>query len=91
MEQQAIASRRLLSASRRYPWYLEKVPLDPSLTLDAAELNWAQRCRGKSIAVLGSGDNQVVFALSGMGAKVTSIDISEQQLMWPVAVLLRSA
>jgi ubiquinone/menaquinone biosynthesis C-methylase UbiE len=30
--------------------------------------------------VLGSGDNQVVFALCDMGAKVTSIDISEQQL-----------
>jgi ubiquinone/menaquinone biosynthesis C-methylase UbiE len=30
--------------------------------------------------VLGSGDNQVVFALSGIGARVTSIDISEQQL-----------
>ena len=30
--------------------------------------------------MLGSGDNQVAFALSGMGAEVTSIDISEQQL-----------
>jgi SAM-dependent methyltransferase len=30
--------------------------------------------------VLGSGDNQVVFALSGLGANVTSVDFSEQQL-----------
>ena len=50
--------------------------LDPSLALDAAELKWLRDVGGKSIAVLGSGDNQVVFALSGMGAKVTSIDIS---------------
>jgi SAM-dependent methyltransferase len=54
--------------------------LDPSLALHSAELKWLKDVTGKSIAVLGSGDNQVVFALSGMGAKVTSIDISEQQL-----------
>jgi ubiquinone/menaquinone biosynthesis C-methylase UbiE len=30
--------------------------------------------------VLGSGDNQVVFALAGVGGKVTSVDISEQQI-----------
>jgi SAM-dependent methyltransferase len=54
--------------------------LDPSLALDAAELKWLRDVEGKSIAVLGSGDNQVVFALSGMGANVTSIDISERQL-----------
>jgi ubiquinone/menaquinone biosynthesis C-methylase UbiE len=30
--------------------------------------------------VLGSGDNQVVFALVGLGAKVTSVDISEKQI-----------
>ena len=37
-------------------------------------------CDGKRVAVLGSGGNQVVFALAGLGAKVTSIDISEQQI-----------
>lgn len=35
---------------------------------------------GKRIAVLGSGDNLVLFALAGMGARVTSVDISENQL-----------
>ena len=35
---------------------------------------------GQRIAVLGSGDNLVVFALAGMGAQVTSVDISENQL-----------
>ena len=54
--------------------------LDPSLALHSAELKWLKDVTGKSIAVLGSGDNQVVFALFGMGAKVTSIDISEQHL-----------
>jgi ubiquinone/menaquinone biosynthesis C-methylase UbiE len=36
--------------------------------------------RGKSVCVLASGDNEVAFALAGMGAKVTSVDISEGQL-----------
>jgi SAM-dependent methyltransferase len=53
---------------------------NPSLTLHSAELEWLRNIAGKSVAVLGSGDNQVVFALSGMGAKVTSVDISGQQL-----------
>jgi 2-polyprenyl-3-methyl-5-hydroxy-6-metoxy-1,4-benzoquinol methylase len=53
---------------------------EPSLALHSAELKWFCDIAGKSVAVLGSGDNQVVFALSGMGAKVTSVDISEQQI-----------
>ncbi len=35
---------------------------------------------GKDVAVVGSGDNHAVFALAGMKANVTSIDISERQL-----------
>lgn len=53
---------------------------DPSLALASAELEWLRDVAGKRVAVLGSGDNQVVFALCGLGAKVTSVDISEQQL-----------
>jgi 2-polyprenyl-3-methyl-5-hydroxy-6-metoxy-1,4-benzoquinol methylase len=53
---------------------------DPSLAMHSAELKWLNDVTGKRVAVLGSGDNQVVFALAGMGAKVTSIDISEPQL-----------
>jgi 2-polyprenyl-3-methyl-5-hydroxy-6-metoxy-1,4-benzoquinol methylase len=53
---------------------------DPALALHPAELKWLSDVSGKSVAVLGSGDNQVVFALSGLGAKVTSVDISERQL-----------
>jgi len=35
---------------------------------------------GKRACVLGSGDNLAVFALAGLGAEVTSVDISERQL-----------
>ena len=35
---------------------------------------------GKDVCVVGSGDNYAAFALSGMGANVTSIDISERRL-----------
>jgi SAM-dependent methyltransferase len=58
----------------------EKCHRDPSLTLHSAELQWLRDVAAKNVAVLGSGDNQVVFALSGLGAKVMSVDISEQQL-----------
>lgn len=57
-----------------------KCHLDSSLALHSAELRWLRDIAGQRVAVLGSGDNQVVFALSGLGAKVTSIDISEQQI-----------
>jgi SAM-dependent methyltransferase len=53
---------------------------DPSLALHAAELAWFRDIGGKRVAVLGSGDNQAVFALCGLGAKVTSVDFSERQL-----------
>ena len=35
---------------------------------------------GKDVCVVGSGDNQATFAFSGMGANVTSADISERRL-----------
>lgn len=58
----------------------KKCCLDPSLALHSSELKWLRDVAGKRVAVLGSGDNQVVFALAGLGAKVTSVDISEQQI-----------
>src|SRR5215472_15198346 len=48
--------------------------------LHDSELAWLRDVAGKKIAVLGSGDNQVVFALAGMGALVTSVDISKRQI-----------
>ena len=35
---------------------------------------------GKDVCVLGSGDNLAVFAFAGIGARVTSVDISVEQL-----------
>ena len=35
---------------------------------------------GKTVCVIGSGDNYAAFALAGLGAAVTSTDISERQL-----------
>jgi hypothetical protein len=42
----------------------EKCHLDPSLALHSAELKWLSDVADKNVAVLGSGDNQVVFALA---------------------------
>jgi 2-polyprenyl-3-methyl-5-hydroxy-6-metoxy-1,4-benzoquinol methylase len=53
---------------------------EPGLVLDERERHWLDDVAGKRIAVLGSGDNLVVFALAGMGARVTSVDIAENQL-----------
>ena len=52
----------------------------PGLVLNERELHWLGDVAGKRVAVLGSGDNLVVFALAGMGARVTSVDIAENQL-----------
>ena len=53
---------------------------EPGLVLDERELHWLGDLAGKRVAILGSGDNLVAFALAGMGAHVTSVDISENQL-----------
>lgn len=53
---------------------------DPSLVLITREMELLAGVAGKSVCVLGSGDNLAVFALAGMGASVTSVDISENQL-----------
>ncbi len=53
---------------------------DPTLVLSPGEMEFLADVRGKSVCVLASGDNEVVFALAGMGAKVTSVDICEGQL-----------
>ncbi len=53
---------------------------DPSLVLSEHEMALFGDVRGKGACVLGSGDNEVVFALAGMGATLTSVDISDEQL-----------
>ena len=57
-----------------------RCPSEPELVLSPKELAYLPDLHGKRVAVLGSGDNQVVFALAGLGAAVTSVDISQNQL-----------
>jgi len=52
----------------------------PELVLLKDELEVLGDVRGKKACVLGSGDNLVAFALAGMGAQVTSVDIAQKQL-----------
>jgi hypothetical protein len=47
-----------------------KCHLDPSLALHPSELDWLSDIAGICAAVLGSGDNQVAFALAGPGTRV---------------------
>ena len=62
----------------------QRCPNEPALGFagDALRLirEVAGNISGKDVCVIGSGDNYAAFALAGMGANVTSIDISEQQL-----------
>jgi SAM-dependent methyltransferase len=63
---------------RRKDW--RRYPEDPSLAFTPRELEHLSEMTGKKVCVLGSGDNLAVFALAGMGARVTSVDISQTQL-----------
>jgi ubiquinone/menaquinone biosynthesis C-methylase UbiE len=65
-------------AERRGIW--RECARKPELALAAEEIRALGDVKCLQVCVLGSGDNQVVFALAGMGAKVTSVDISEKQL-----------
>jgi len=59
-------------------------PAQPELAFDGEALSMIRQylgdLRGKRACVIGSGDNYAAFALAGMGAKVTSTDISARQL-----------
>jgi SAM-dependent methyltransferase len=57
-----------------------RCPTEPELVLCDREMEHLGVVMGKQVCVLGSGDNQVAFALAGMGAEVTSVDISQAQL-----------
>jgi len=63
---------------RRGRWM--KAHEDPTLVLSAAEMPFLEDVEGKDVCVLGSGDNEVAFALTGLGGHVTSVDISERRL-----------
>jgi len=57
-----------------------KAHLDPSLVISPVEMPFMKGVAGKEVCVLGSGDNEVAFALVGLGGHVTSVDISNKRL-----------
>ena len=57
-----------------------KVVEQPGWAFLPEELAILGEVAGKRACVLGSGDNLAVFALAGMGAEVTSVDISDVQI-----------
>lgn len=58
----------------------QKCHKDPTLVLSQAEMPFFKWIHGQAVCVLGSGDNEVAFALAGMGGNVMSVDISEERL-----------
>ena len=58
----------------------ERAHTEPTVALLERELEWLGDVFGRDVCVLGSGDNLAVFALGGLGAYVTSVDISQSQL-----------
>lgn len=58
----------------------QKCHRNPALVFSPKVLERLKNIKGKRVCVLGSGDNQAVFALAGLGARVTSVDISKKQL-----------
>lgn len=63
---------------RRGLW--QKAHQDPSLVLSTEERAVIGQVAGRDVCVLGSGDNEVAFALAGLGGRVTSVDISARRL-----------
>ena len=57
-----------------------RAPQEPRLVLSTAEMRYVADIQGGEVCVLGSGDNEVAFALAGLGGRVTSVDISARRL-----------
>ena len=74
----AVAAQWQAGIDARVDW--RDIPDDIRIALDDVELKYLGDVSGRSVCVLGSGDNLVVFALSAAGARVTSVDISQAQL-----------
>jgi len=62
----------------------QRCPHEPDLAFEGDALNvintFCGNLEGKEVCVIGSGDNYAAFALAGLGARVTSTDISQRQL-----------
>lgn len=76
-----------LAAPRYQAWRdvgWRRCHIDPSLGFERGSLQLLKQyvgdLSGKMVCVLGSGDNYAAFALTGLGADVTSVDISQEQL-----------
>ena len=74
----AVAAQWQAGIDAKVDW--RKIPDDIRIALDDVELKYLGDVSGRSVCVLGSGDNLVVFALSAAGARVMSVDISQTQL-----------
>ncbi len=57
-----------------------KAHQEPSLVFSPIEMSFLEGVKGKDVCVLGSGDNEVAFALTGLGGNVISVDISQRRL-----------
>ena len=62
----------------------QRCPSEPDLAFTGSALGLVREVAGtvsrKDVCVVGSGDNHATFAFSGMGANVTSVDVSERRL-----------
>ena len=74
----AVSAQWQAGIDARVDW--RNIPNDIRIALDDVELKYLGDVSGRSVCVLGSGDNLVVFALAAAGARVTSVDISQVQL-----------
>ncbi|MBN1935277.1 MAG: class I SAM-dependent methyltransferase [Anaerolineae bacterium] len=62
-----------------------RCPGEPDLAFEGGALDLIRQAMGndlagKQVCLIGSGDNYAAFALAGLGARVTSTDISQAQL-----------
>lgn len=61
-----------------------RCPQEPEVAFEGQALETIRECAGdltgKKVCVVASGDNYAAFALAGLGAEVTSTDISDKQL-----------
>ena len=74
----ALSAQWQAEIDARVDW--RSIPDNIQLVLDDVELKYLGDASGRSVCVLGSGDNLVAFALAVAGARVTSVDISQTQL-----------
>jgi SAM-dependent methyltransferase len=62
----------------------KRCAVEPEVAFEGDALEQVRRfhpnLRGRRACVIGSGDNYAAFALAGLGARVTSVDISQRQL-----------